>query len=171
MQAAVLPARPVHLEASWTQTADHESYLFVPPRNATTGPAPHIFALCNPGNSRCAAAYPFACVNADITIGAEVTTIHQLLPGTYEYWVELDSEPNNPDGEVTVALKDKTGRVMRRWTRRADPTGISGLGWHVFDVDGRSGRVTGIDAVRTDAPLDLPTGAHDPTTSVCPFNA
>jgi hypothetical protein len=129
-----------------------------------------IYAICNPETSRCAEAYPFACVDDDAIIGAEVTTIHRLLPGMYEYWIELESRPSNPDGEVTVTLKDKRGRVERRWTRRPDPTVVAGQGWHVFDIDGRSGRVTAIDEAPADPRIDLPDDAHDPNTNVCPVN-
>jgi hypothetical protein len=163
------PRAPFTIEASWTESADHESILFLPPRDETTGPWPEIFSFCNPGNSRCAEQYPFACVDADVyTTGVETTTIYRTLPGAYEYWVELDSRPTNPNGEVTVTLKDRGGRVVRRWSRRADPA-VSKLGWHVFDVDGRNGRVKSIDAVLTEEPLYLPNGAHDPYTLVCPY--
>jgi hypothetical protein len=161
---------PFTIEASWTKEADHETYLFVPPQNAATGFAPYIYAICNPDTSRCAEAYPFACVDDDAIIGAEVTTIHRLLPGTYEYWIELDSEPDNPDGEVAVTLKAKDGRVVRRWRRRPNPVVMSGQGWHVFDIDGRTGRVTTIDEAPTEPPIDLPNDAYDPSTNVCPFN-
>jgi hypothetical protein len=35
---------PFTISATWTKEADHETYLFVPPQNATTGPAPYIYA-------------------------------------------------------------------------------------------------------------------------------
>lgn len=141
------------------------------PENAATGPAPQVYSSYNPGNSRCEEIYPFACVDKDEhEIGAEVTTIYRLLAGTYEYWIELDSQPDVPDGEMAVVLKNRSGRVVRQWARRADPA-VNKLGWHVFDVDGRDGRVTTVDAVLTQAPLYLPKGAHDPYTLVCPNNA
>jgi hypothetical protein len=39
------------------------------------------------------------------------------------------------------------------------------MSWHVFDVDGRDGHVTAIDALIDEA---LPGGAHDLNTHVCP---
>jgi hypothetical protein len=162
---------PFTIEASWTQSsaiADTDTFLFVPPQNQTTGPAPFILPDCFPNTTRCEEAYPFACINTDIaTTGTEITTIHQLLPGRYEYWLELGN-PTAAD-EVTVVLKDAAGRVVQQWMSPANPL-TQKVGWHVFDVDGRQGRVTSIDErLRDDATTTyLPYGAHDPFTNVCP---
>lgn len=162
---------PFTIEATWAKEADHDTYFFVLPQNVTTGPAPYIYSVCNPETSRCAEAYPFACVDDDAIIGAEVTTIHRVLPGRYEYWIELNLRFDNPDGEVTVTLRAKDGRVVRRWRRRHDPTVTGSQGWHVFDIDGQTGRVTPIDEAPTEPPIDLPNDAYDPCTNVCPPNA
>jgi hypothetical protein len=155
---------PFTIEAKWTQTADHDTYLFVPAENETTGPSPYIYFPCRADNSDCEEAYPFACVSGDVTVsGAEITTIHQVLPGTYEYWIEL--APTTLAGELTIVLKDDGGRVVRKWTNPANPSQMVQFGWHVFDVDGATGRVTSIDNL---ADAALPNGAHDPATDVCP---
>lgn len=159
---------PFTIEATWTQQADQEVYLFVPPRDGATGPGPHVYSFCNPGNSRCEEAYPFACVNVDSTTGPEITTIHRLLPGNYEFWVELFG--GTPAGEVTVVLRDNGGRVARRWANPANPSPTKQAGWHVFDVDGRDGRVTPIDAL-IEPKIGLPDDAYTPHTLVCPYNA
>ena len=90
--------------------------------------------------------------------GPKITMVHRRLPGTYEYWIELGDDA--AAGEATVALKDGAGRVVRRWASSATQGS-----WHVFDVDGRDGRVTAFDA-SIDA--TLAGGAHDQSTHVCP---
>jgi hypothetical protein len=154
---------PFTIEAIWTEsTADHDTVLFVPQENEATGPFPFIHHGCNPDDG-CAATYPFACVSRDAQgPGNEITTVHELLPGTYEYWIELYT--TTPASELTIVLKDSGGRVMRRWQNPANPVNKQ-VGWHVFDVDGRHGRVTAIDELIDEA---LERGAHDPNTNVCP---
>ncbi len=153
---------PFTIEATWTQADNHDSYLFVPPQDATTGPAPHINQFCKPETSLCEEAYPFACFDGDEDAsGAEVSTIHRPLPGTYEFWVELVA--TTPAGAVAVALEDG-GRVVRRWTSPANAS-QGRRGWHVFDVDGKDGRVVSIDVLLDSA---LPGAAHTPSANVCP---
>jgi hypothetical protein len=155
---------PFTIEARWTESSrsDHDAFLFVPPEDATTGPAPHIYWSCTPTTSTCEEAYPFACLNQDAYgPGDEITTIHQLLPGTYEYWVRLYQE--TPVGEVTIVLKDGNGRIVREWANPANPS-TGDVYWHVFDFDGATGRVSAFDD-RTPQPVPLPT------TDVCPYNA
>lgn len=157
---------PFTIEATWTatQTADHAAFLFVPAEDATTAPAPYVNEGCNPNTSTCEEAYPFACVSQDARgPGDEITTIHQLLPGRYEYWIGLDLA--SPAGEVAVVLRDATGRVVRQWASPANPATGSALSWHVFDVDGRHGRVASIDEPIAGGP---PQQVNAPSTDVCP---
>ena len=92
---------PFTIEACWTADADHDTYLFLPKESASSADNPFIYYSC--GGPGCDTAYPFACIAPDIrTTGCEVTTIHQLLDGTYEYYLELD--PGTPAGAVTVKL-------------------------------------------------------------------
>ena len=153
---------PFTVEASWTAGDAPYTYLFVPPRDGTTGPSPYIDYSCTQENYACEEAYPFACVKEPGTDGtAETTTIYELVPGSYEYWIELF---DNPAAGVTVTLRNRNGRVVRRWTSLTK-TSTAQQGWHVFDFDG-DGRVTSIDALATPEPL--PEAAHDPQTEVCP---
>ncbi|MGH2618113.1 MAG: twin-arginine translocation signal domain-containing protein [Thermomicrobiales bacterium] len=153
---------PFTIAAVWTQSRDHDTYFFVPPQDEATGPSSYIRFSCNPDNSFCEETYPFACVSQDAPgPGDEITTIHQFLPGTYEYWINLYK--TTPAGEVTVALKDSNDRVVRQWTSPANPADTK-LGWHVFDIDGRDGRVTAIDALHDDDPPSI----NYPSTNVCP---
>ena len=67
---------------------------------------------------------------------------------------------------MEIVLKDKGGRVMRTWSNPANPG--SENGWHVFDIDGKTGAITSIDELIDGG---VPEGAHDPSTEVCPFVA
>lgn len=148
---------PFTITASWSSQTNHDTWLFVPPQNAATGPSPQIDYDCNPLKSRCAQAYPFACVDRDAAgPGNEVTTLHDLLPGTYEYAIALGVAPA---GDVAVTLTDRGGRVVRTWASPAVSSALEGF-WHVFDVDGTTGSVTSVDAPPTRFPL--------PVTNVCP---
>lgn len=157
---------PLTIEAIWTKTGtDHESYLFVPNAAGESQPSPYISDNCNPDNSDCETnVYPFACVSQDADgPPGEVTSIRALLPGTYEYWMEVYTD--SPPGDLQVKLRDKRGRVVRSWT--GPTTGsIDEVTWHVFDLDGSTGRVSSVD--RFGNLSFLPNAAHDPATSVCP---
>jgi hypothetical protein len=153
---------PFTIEANWIIDADHDAVLFVPPENETTGPFPFIFFDCTAADSTCETGYPFACMSGDVTTsGSEIATIFQLLPGKYEYFNELDVALA---GELTIVLKDNGGRVVRQWTNPANSD--NDHGWHVFDIDGKTGAITSIDELLIDG--GVPEGAHDPSTDVCP---
>ncbi len=154
---------PFTIVANWTVTADHDTYLFVPPENDTTGPSPHINYSCNEGNSTCEGEYPFACVDGDVqSSGDEETTIYTLLKGTYEYWIDLYQV--TLAGELTIILLGQNGRIVRQWQNPANPTADQ-KGWHVFDINGNTGSVNSIDDLIGDT---MPAGAHNPNTYVCP---
>ena len=148
---------PFTIAAIWQGDNDHDTWLFVPPKDAGTGPGPQIDYDCNQSNSACQTQYPFACVSNDAKgPGDEITTIYERLPGTYEYWLVLRAAPA---GELTVVLRDRDGRVARQWSSPAVAAGQNDS-WHVFDVDGETGRVTSVDA----PPAAFPV----PVTNVCP---
>jgi hypothetical protein len=158
---------PFTIEANWSEEADHDTYLFVPHKNGSTGPAPYILQACNPSESACEdpALYPHACVSEDErSAGREITTIYKLLNGSYEYWIDLDSA--TAAGEQEIVLRDMGGRLVRRWTNPFNSSSTS-ESWHVFDFDGKRGSVTSIDEL-----IDgfLPGAAHDPNTYVCPYH-
>jgi hypothetical protein len=148
---------PFTITATWTSQNNHDTWLFVLPQDGSTGPSPQIDYDCNPSNSPCATAYPFACVDRDASgPGNEVTTIHALLPGAYEYWIFLGVAPA---GELEVTLTDRGGRVVRSWASPAVSSAIVGF-WHVFDIDGKTGRASSVDAP--------PARIRTPLTNVCP---
>lgn len=148
---------PLTISAIWQSARNHDTWLFVPPQDGATGPRPQIDYDCNQTNSPCAAQYPFACVSRDAGgPGDEVTTIFELLPGNYEYWI---SSQLAPAGELTIDLTDRDGRVVRSWSNPAVTSALIN-NWHVFDLDGTTGRVTSVDAPPATFPL--------PVTNVCP---
>jgi hypothetical protein len=155
---------PFTVEATWTQSADHDTYLFYP-QGGTIGPFPFINSNCTPNNSLCEERYPYACFDGNEKMsGNEVATLHRLSPGTYEYWIALDGA--TPAGELTIVLKDNRGRTVRQWQNPATAAQAT-VAWHVFDINGRDGRVTSVD-VLNDEPGPLPQAAHDPSDHVCP---
>ena len=122
----------------------------------STGPAPFIQTTCSP-TIPCDVQYPYSCVYAN-----GETRFSRLLGGAYEYWVDLAAGAGA--GEVVVTLRDQGGRVVGAWENPAgDP--MYKRGWHVFDVDGRSGAVAAVDR-RIGG--ELPGAAYDPNTDVCP---
>lgn len=156
---------PFTIEANQNgASSPHDAYLFVPPENASTGPAPYLNFACNPGNSNGETAYPFADIDQELPdAGDGVTTIYKLLPGRYEYWIQL--KDNTAAGALTIVLRDNGGRVVRQWQNPANSSGNQ-QAWHVFDIDGKQGTVASIDD-QVDA--NLPSGVHNPYTFVCAF--
>ena len=119
--------------------------------------------------SRSAEEHPFACFEGvETRAGDEVATVHRLLPGQYENWSELAGA--TPAGWLTDTLRDRGGRVVRRWANPAHPEEEQAI-WHVFAIDDRTGRVTSVGEVFGGDPSDplLPGAAQDPETQVCPF--
>ena len=151
---------PFSIAAVWaTIDADHDTVLYVPAGDATTGPFPYVYYGCNPGNSFCVEAYPFACVDRDATgPGNEITTIYRLLPGRYEYWIQLEKKV--PAGDLLVTLSDGSGRVVREWSSPANATNDQ-VEWHVFDID-PDASIVSIDALPHDG---FPAG----DTDICPY--
>lgn len=156
---------PVTIEAVWTtQDSDHDTFLFVPNDAGASLPSPFIDYNCNPAVSDCQdEVYPFTCVSKDARgPGDEVTTVRRLLAGRYEYWIGLDLS-NATAADLTVILS-KGGRPLRSW--RSPVSSSNRSAWHVFDLDGRTGRVTSVDGSVPDP--SLPQAAYDPSTNVCP---
>ena len=156
---------PFTIEANWDTLKDHETFVFVPNKEGEGSPPfRFIDRGCRAAESLCETEYPFACVSRDAPgPGDEVTTVLQLLDGTYEYWIELKGQSNA--GDLTVLLRGAGGAVVASWTSPAN-SGDPSLGWHVFNVDGATGVVTSIDVLGNNA---LPTVAHSDNLNVCPF--
>jgi hypothetical protein len=158
---------PFTIEARWNNSdTDQDTYLFVP--SISGGNQPGVFPFidfdCIPNFSDCEDdVYPFICVSQDATgPGDEVTTVRRLIEGNYEYWIELDDP--SPAGDLTVTLRAKNDRVVRSWISPANPSTTDQIGWHVFDLDGKTGSVRSINRV---VQSELPE-AHEPNDDVCP---
>jgi hypothetical protein len=157
---ALTLSAPFTVSACWSVDADHDTVVFVPQGGFTTDPAPYTDQSCHPDDD-CSLGYPFVCVAVDQQdSGCEVTTVHQQLNGTYEYWSEV--ETTSAAGELTVTLRDSGGNVLATWSSPANPSPYDKIGWHVFDVvDG----VVVPSGVTTS--FALPESAHNPTTYRC----
>jgi hypothetical protein len=157
-QASYCLKAPFTIEAIWESDASYATYFHVPPENGATGPSPYVYNDCDQSNAVCAEEYPFACVKGGYQgPGIHIATIHELLPGVYEYWIDLGAPL--AAGELVIVLRDSAGRVVREWTNPAYAM-YQGLAWRVFDFDG-DGRVRSIDATLN--------GFYDPATDVCPY--
>lgn len=157
---------PFTIEAHWSSVdIDHDTYLFVPNEAGATLPSPLIVYTCTPPSTDCENdVYPFSCVSQDaVGPGDEVTTVRRLIPGKYEYWIELDNP--SPAGDLSVTLRRPSGSVIRGWTSPANPDVSKEKGWHVFDVNGSTRSVASINQLIDE---ELPDGAHNPSSNVCP---
>lgn len=160
---------PFTIEAHWTNPdTDHDTFVFVPKQAGRSAPHPFLYSVtCNPELSGCENnVYPFVCVSQDaIGPGDEVTTVRRLLPGRYEYWIELH-EPS-PARDVTVTLRNANGKVLLSLSSPPNPSSTEEIGWHVFDIDGARHSVTRIDQATS---VHLPRAAYpaESTTDVCP---
>jgi hypothetical protein len=156
-------ATPFTIEARWSNAAsDHDTYLFVPNDIGRDLPSPYIDANCQSDTGE-ALRYPFAFVSQEAEgPGDEVTTIAFLLDGTYEYWIKL--EESTAAGDLTVILRNASGRVLRIWSSPENAV-PDDRGWHVFNIQGQTKSITSIDDVINGKP---PGSVHDPYTDVCP---
>jgi hypothetical protein len=155
---------PFTIAARWTnEETDHDTYLFVPNDVGADLPSPYIEFRCSSEDTDGGSLYPFAFVSGDAQgPGNEITTITRLLPGRYEYWILLYGP--SPTGDLTVDLRNANGRIMRSWSSPPNSS-LETVGWHVFDLDGGTRKITSINETIDDS---LPFGAHDPNRDVCP---
>ncbi|MFN8594437.1 MAG: hypothetical protein U0031_23545 [Thermomicrobiales bacterium] len=136
---------PFTVEARWsTLDSQHRTFLFVPNVARATKVSPYINDMCTAEASGCEQdVYPFTCVTGSLDSGNETTTIRKTIPGTYEFWIETG--PPRPKGDLVVTLRDAKG-VIRVWTNPLVQD-VDRKGWHVFDLDGKTGSVISIDEV------------------------
>lgn len=160
------------VEAKWTKAGkDHDTFLFVPNEAGASLPAPFVNNSCNASSTNCENdVYPFTCVSQDaFGPGDEITAVRKLVNGKYEYWIALYY--SSLAGDVTVTLRRANGSVVRSWSSPPNPnTGAPDrIGWHVFDIQGKSRSITSINKVVNNTPPNatLPF-VHQPYTYVCP---
>lgn len=154
---------PFTIEARWSNpSSDHDTYVFVPNAPGASLPFPYFNYNCRSDDAGDGQLEPFAYVSQDARgPGDEVTTVAFLLNGKYEYWMNIDSLA--AAGELTVALRNPNGRVVRSWSSPANPS--PARGWHVFDIQGDRKSITSFNRLIDEA---LPAGAHAVATRVCP---
>ncbi|MGH2616837.1 MAG: hypothetical protein ACRDJC_16500 [Thermomicrobiales bacterium] len=155
---------PFTIEARWTnENTDQDTVLFVPNEAGSLDPSPFIDQRCNSDDTNDGTLYPFAFVSGDAQgPGDEITTIRQLLPGAYEFWIELFVM--SPAADLTVLLRNANGTVLRGWTSPANPDPSVQRGWHVFNIDGAKHSITSVDQLHDDHPLN----ENVPVTNACP---
>jgi len=155
---------PFTIEARWNSGNDHDTILFVPNEEGSNDPSPYIWSACTPGVTDCEEeVYPYICVNKDaLGPGDEITTVRRLLAGRYEHWIEL--WPEAPRDDLEVILRNASGRIVRSWSSPENSDDQKQLGWHVFDFDGASRRITSVNKfVNAEFPWN-----HNPSTGACP---
>lgn len=134
---------------TWQQTPyDLDTHLLTPPINDTTWKLTYY----RRGYSTQA---PFAILDRDAKqgFGPETITIRRFFPGTYKYSVlnsGADSDPNTrPLGGcgATVEVYSDSGLVRRFVV--PDVGGRLLDWWHVFTIDGATGRITPVNVLDT----------------------
>jgi hypothetical protein len=155
---------PFTIEARWSNpNTDHDTFVFVPNAPGASLPFPYFNYNCRSDDTGAGQLEPFAYVSQDaLGPGDEVTTVAFLLNGKYEYWMNLDYPA--PAGDLTVALRNQNGNVIRSWKSPANP-GQPKRGWHVFDIQGERKSITSINQMVTGT---VPQGAHAVAIRVCP---
>ena len=161
---------PFTIEARWSNpTSDHDTFIFVPRKAGSNVPSPFIDYGCNPIETNDCEddVYPFMCGSQDATgPGDEITTVRRVLPGRYEYWIELAQSA--PAGDLEVILRNGNGRVMRSWSSPVNPDPDDEWGWHVFSIDGARRSITSINKVIEVNNSSFVNVVHAPNTNVCP---
>jgi hypothetical protein len=150
--------------AAFLANVDFGVTLFVPNAPGATFPHPWVDATCESDDTLDGVQYPFLFVSRNGPSGDERnTTVRHLLPGRYEYIVSLESQATNAN-EVLVLLRDASGVVVQWWGNPTKAQNGPGV-WHVFDLEGATGRVVTINQSR----VVLFDAAHLPETDVCPY--
>ncbi len=123
---------------------DLDSHLNTP---VIGGEAHHVY-YNNPGSS---SSIPYAALDHDVTqgFGPETTTIYQLEPGTYQYYIQNFSQtPAITESQAILQIYNQHGLVK---TVYAPETG-AGNYWYVCDVDGSTGQIITKNIIQGTAP-------------------
>ncbi len=126
--------------------ADLDSHLWTPAISETVH---HVFFTTR--HTYSVAESPYADLDVDdmTSYGPETITIAQLFPGTYEYWVHnWSGYPDMTTSGAHVAIYDAHGLVGQY----SIPTSGTGRWWHVCNVDGATGGVTGFNTIHENQP-------------------
>lgn len=165
--------RPIRLELTWAKTpTDLDMHLWLPQDYLQY----HVY----PDRRGSTTKVPWAYISKDVfgtaTTKTETLTIQQRFPGVYTFAVfnfSRDGKWETSGTEKTLAGTNKGARVImykldaagKVWQRYGDPvyvvkdgvTEYQGKWWHVFDIDGTTGEITGtpptvLNVVQIDSP-------------------
>jgi len=165
--STILTSDQIRIVLTWFQVPeDLDAHLRVPSDSGISDS--HVgYQLLDFGiaavNYGSATSYPWATLDVDDVdgMGPETITIHQLVPGTYHYYVHLYQDPRTADqfdeSLVRVPLRDSGARVevIRGSTIIASysiPTTGVGRIWYVFYMDGSSGGIVDINSIEQNLP-------------------
>jgi PKD repeat protein len=127
---------------------DLDSHLKTP---VIEGNAYHIFY----NNKGSATTAPYAILDIDdvTSYGPETTTIYELKPGEYHYYIKNYSEsPEITTSNAVVQIYNDNGLMQ---TLQVPTTG-TGLFWDVFTMNGSNGAISVINQITTTEPGGLP---------------
>lgn len=130
---------------NWTdKPSDLDSHLNTP---VIGGQTHHIY-YNNPGS---ATMVPYAALDYDVTqgFGPETTTIYQLQPGTYQFYIQNFSQsPTITESQAVLQIYNQNGLFK---TIYSPETGVGNY-WYVCDIDGGSGEVEIKNSIQTTVP-------------------
>lgn len=140
MSPVILGANTFRIVLTWgAQPADLDSYTMTP----VIGGMQHEVNFFNRG-SLTAAPFVFLDVDDVNGFGPETTTITNLFPGTYEFYVEnFSGTPAIAGSGAQVSVYSAAGLLQ---TITVPATG-SGFYWRVLQIDGASGQLTVLNVV------------------------
>jgi hypothetical protein len=126
--------------------SDLDSHLNTP----AIGGEPHHVYYNSPGSST---SIPYAALDYDVTqgFGPETTTIYQLEPGTYQYYIQNFSQtPPITESQAILQIYNQQGLLKTVYP----PETGAGNFWYVCDIDGSTGQITIKNTIQTTAPGD-----------------
>ena len=132
----------IRIVLSWgLNPRDLDSHLWLPAAR------PYHVYYANKGDC---SVFPYACLDVDDTTsyGPETITIKQRFDGTYVYAVHhFTGSGSLATSGATVRVYDSSGLIREFHV----PSG-SGIWWYVFDMDGRTGRITPRNYITSSSP-------------------
>ncbi len=132
----------IRIVLSWgLNPRDLDSHLWLPAAR------PYHVYYANKGDC---SVFPYACLDVDDTTsyGPETITIKQRFDGTYVYAVHhFAGSGSLATSSATVRVYDSSGLIREFHV----PSG-SGIWWYVFDMDGRTGRITSRNYITSSSP-------------------
>lgn len=134
---------------NWSEKpSDLDSHLNTP---MIGGETHHVY-YNNPGSST---NIPYAALDYDVTqgFGPETTTIYQLEPGIYQYYIQNFSQtPSITEAQAILQIYNQQGLIKTVYP----PETGAGNFWYVCDVDGSTGQIILRNSIQAEAPGNRP---------------